>query len=66
MGIEYRLRVLNSVCGFLLDMTPSIIDVYLVTFDSNEYQETAIFVWKKKHTYERRDNLVLILQSYKN
>ena len=32
-------------------MTPSNIDVYRVTFDSNEYQGTAIFRLEKKTNY---------------
>ena len=34
-------------------MIPSIIDVYLITFDSNEYQGTAIFLQEKYlHKYQ--------------
>ena len=41
------LKLLSTICVFWLDMIPSIIDMYIITFDSNEYQETAIFLLKK-------------------
>ena len=40
------LSLLSTVCVFWLDMIPRIIEMYIVTFDSNEYQGTAIFLFR--------------------
>ena len=41
-------------------MILSIIDVYYVTFDSNEYQRTIIFLLKKKLTLS-----IMLLSNFK-
>ena len=57
------LNLLSTVCVFWLDMIPSIIYMYIVTFDSNEYQETTIFLLEEKSSEPVREISPLVLHS---